>query len=229
MVRAVVMHLRGSSSFMRENPYPGIFIAVEGIDGSGKTEQARRIVRWLTERCFAAELTKEPSYLDGAQKLRQAITGQLALSPHELQTLFVQDRERHLVWEIIPQLGKKAPVAVVSDRYFLSTLAYGMAQGLTLEELWEMHQQLRHFVLPDLTVVIDVVPGTSLSRLGDRKGKTDIFEKEEMLARVRKHYQDLARMLANDHVAVVDGEGTPDEVFLRIKPHLEKLIATKYR
>lgn len=213
---------------MIENPYPGIFIAVEGMDGAGKTEQARRIAAWFGSKGYAARYTKEPSYTDGSQNLRRAITGLLFLSPLDLQTLFVKDREMHLTMEIIPELGKKNPVAVVSDRYFLSTMAYGMAQGITFETLWELHQRMRHFVLPDLTLVVDVPPAVALARLGKRRDSPDIFEKEEMLAKIQERYHELAQMFKNDHVVLIQDESPPEEIFRRIASHLEKVVRTKY-
>lgn len=213
---------------MQENPYPGLFIAVEGIDGSGKTIQAKKIVEYLGKRGYAAVYTKEPSYADDRQRLRQAITGQMELKPLGLQELFIEDRELHLEREIIPQIGRKAPTAVISDRYFLSTFAYGMAFGLSFEDLWQLHQKIRWFAFPDITIIIDTPAEEALRRVGEKKNDKDIFEKQETMEKVRAEYRKLAQMFRNDHVYVVDGMKSPDEVFTHIQLLLDKALKEKY-
>lgn len=213
---------------MQENPYPGLFVAVEGIDGSGKTLQAKKIVHYLANKGYAAIYTKEPSYADDQQRLRQAITGQVKLSPLGLQELFIEDRELHLEREIIPQIGRRAPTAVISDRYFLSTMAYGMASGLSFEELWQLHQKIRWLVFPDATIIIDVPAEEALRRVGEKKSEADIFEKKEILEAIRGHYQRLAQMFRNDNVYCVDGTKNQEEVFAQIQTLLKKVLAEKY-
>lgn len=213
---------------MQENPYPGIFIAVEGIDGAGKTLQARKIVQWMGGRGYSATYTKEPSYSDDRQRLRRAIVGDMKLSPLGLQELFIEDREMHLEREIIPQIGRKAPAAVISDRYFLSTMAYGMASGLSFEELWGLHQKIRWFVFPDLTIVIDTPVEETLRRLAEKRSEKDIFEGKEISEKILGQYRDLAKMLRNDNVFLIDGAQDAEGVFSQIEPHLEKLVSAKY-
>ena len=172
--------------------------------------------------------TKEPSYLDDQQRLRQAITGALEISSLALQELFIEDRQAHLEREIIPQIGKKAPTAVISDRYFLSTMAYGMATDISFEELWQLHRKIRWFVFPDLTIIIDVAADIAFERTKEKKSEADIFEKKDTMGKIRAQYTALAKMLRNDNVYMIDGSNSPEAIFAQIEPLLDKLVKAKY-
>src|SRR5262245_31030289 len=105
----------------------GLLIAFEGIDGAGKTTQARRLVSDLTERGVPAIYTKEPTDGPHGRAIRAtATTGRLP--PAEELALFVADRREHVAGELEPALT--AGTCVVIDRYYLSTAAYQGARGL---------------------------------------------------------------------------------------------------
>jgi len=167
-------------------------------------------------------------HLDDQQRLRQAITGALEISSLALQELFIEDRQAHLEREIIPQIGKKAPTAVISDRYFLSTMAYGMATDISFEELWQLHRKIRWFVFPDLTIIIDVAADIAFERTKEKKSEADIFEKKDTMGKIRAQYTALAKMLRNDNVYMIDGSNSPEAIFAQIEPLLDKLVKAKY-
>ena len=118
-----------------------------------------------------------------------------------LQGLFVRDRDEHLHRYIIPKLGLGQ--TVLCDRYFLSTVAYG-SLGVALDRLIEMNQTIDDFILPNITIIIDVDPRIAVKRTKAVHTELDIFEKEETLARVREAYHTLSRRY--DNVFIVDGE-----------------------
>jgi dTMP kinase len=149
----------------------GIFICIEGLDGCGKTTQAKLLVKKLKKR-HDAVYTAEPSrgqmgrfikkhYLH-ADSRGSAVTEAL---------LFAADRVEHLKSEVLPALEKGK--IVVSDRYVFSSLAYQGAAGLDLKWIEEVN---KHAVRPDLALFIDVDPKTVTGRLKRKKSVMEILE-----------------------------------------------------
>lgn len=178
----------------------GFFIALEGIDGSGKSTQAGKLARKLAELGHAVHKTFEPTEGLIGQVIHRILKEDLAISAEALSLLFVADRLEHAK-EIKNALD--AGKVVISDRYLLSTLAYQGAQGVDTGFLRKLHENLPR---PDLTVLLDIEPGRSLGRTkADEK-----FEKLEMLAKVRQKYLELAR--EDKSILLLNAEKPPKEV-----------------
>lgn len=204
---------------MQENSYPGIFINFEGIDGAGKTTQALKLLRWLQAN-DSVLYTKEPTYcMPFGNKLRKALGGETEIKPLTLQRLFVKDRDEHLHRYIIPKLGLGQ--TIICDRYFLSTVAYG-SLDIDIDRLIGINQEIDDFILPNITIIIDVNPRTAIGRTKAIHSDLDIFEKEEKLSRVREAYLTLARRF--DNVYVVNGERDEDEIFEDVKKLVSKVM-----
>lgn len=162
----------------------GKFIIFEGIDGCGKSTQAKILCDKLNELGHDAVLTNEP-YKNKSLKKRED------LSPLERQKFFVEDRLVHLKEFIIPNLQKE--INVVSDRYCFSTVAYGMSEGVPQKELMDLHSVIlgEDFIIPDLTIFVDLEVEEAVKRLNCRNDECGYFEKEEKLRPIRKAYLDL--------------------------------------
>ena len=218
---------------MQQNPYCGLAIAIDGIDGASKTTQARRLVRELDRRGIHAVYTKEPWWgqmTEGDHRLRRAITGidgdGARPTPEDIQRLFADNRQRHLVWEVIPQLGQAAPTVVVLDRYCFSTMAYGEATtSLSFPDLYRMHEELKWFFLPDVAFILELPPDEALARLHKNP---DIFEQRETLERVRASYQKLATFFKNENVYLIDARGSEEEVFMKLMPFVQEALIRKF-
>lgn len=199
-----------------------MFIALEGIDGSGKSSQAKFIVQWLTEHGFGEKneivLTYEPTRTGYGAQLREVLEGKAVFpGPLAFQELYVRDRKEHLETLILPHLEKCD--IVISDRYFLSTLAYGMAGGVSFDELMDLHKAVigERFIMPDVTFLIDVSPRVAQERIQKRNKGAPLehFEKkEEFLRGVAQNYRELAQKFSNIHV--VNGERSQKEVSAEI-------------
>lgn len=185
---------------------PGLFIAFEGIDGSGKTTIAREIAPRMQACGIPTLYTFEHTRGIIGQRIHDILEGRAPMiGQHELQTLFVQDRKEHLALVIEPALAKD--IAVICDRYWLSTIAYSMLFSMP-ETFITLHEQLlgKNFLRPSLTFLIDVSPHTALARMSQSRSITTFFEKEEKLQKLRDHYLSLAYDTKLGPITIIDGE-----------------------
>ena len=196
---------------MFKNNYPGKFIVVEGLDGSGKSAQIGLLIDFLTQKGKKVITTKEPTVdSEAGQKVKQALKKEIIIEPLELQKLYVQDRKEHLENKVIPAL--KQGIFVISSRYSFSTFAYGYSDGLDVDLLVKMNN---NFLLPDLTIIVDVSPESCIERIESRGEPKELFEKLGKLTKVNKIYRKIPNMFEN--VTMVDGERPMPEVFEDIK------------
>jgi len=208
-------------SAMEENPYPGEFIAFEGIDGGGKTTQARKLFHYLKTHKLQGGIvyTKEPTYeMPAGNELRKALREETKTTPAKLQELFVKDRDIHLHYFILPKLGQGQ--TVICDRYFFSTVAYGSID-LKIDKLIGLNADIRNFILPDITFIFDVEPKLGLQRR-KQDSELDMFEQEEKLNKVRETYKKLAGRF--DDVVTIDGSRKEDDIFEEILHHVNKVL-----
>lgn len=160
----------------------GLLIVFEGIDGSGKTTQAKTLLRRLRARGIAAVFFREPTGGKWGREIRRKALRRDSLTPGEELELFVKDRREDVAKNLGPALA--AGKVVVLDRYYLSTIAYQGAKGLDPGRIRRMNETFSP--KPDLVFILDVEAGTGLSRIGDRKRKEELFEREDYLDKVRE-------------------------------------------
>ncbi len=192
----------------------GRFIVFEGIDGSGKTTQARRLAEFLRARGRKVTLTAEPTALPSGKLLREALSGRLVRSECQMAVMFVDDRICH---NIEPKEGIRAlldaGVDVICDRYYYSTLAY---QGQSTDYAWvkAMNLECPEITHPDLCIYIDLLPEQSLERIARGRDGVEIYENTETLTRVREQFLAVIRDLGeSDNIRIIDGYRTEAEVF----------------
>ena len=209
---------------MIKNSYPGKFIVIEGLDGSGKNVQIDLLIDFLNNLPAQAGkrkevvITKEPTMeSEAGRKIKQALKKEIIIEPLEMQKFYVQDRKEHLENKVIPAL--KNGNFVVSSRYAFSTFAYGGSDGLDVDLLIRMNEE---FLLPDLTIVIDVNPEPCMERIERRGEPKELFEKKEKLAKVNEFYKKFPQMFKN--VIMINGERPIPEVFEDIKKEINKLL-----
>jgi dTMP kinase len=187
-----------------------LFISLEGIDGSGKSTQAKLLAEALGPETL---LIREPGGTEAAERIRELLADpDLALDPLAELLLFLAARADLTARAIRPALeaGRK----VVSDRFADSSVAYqGAARGLGVGETISLSDAATEGLWPDLTVLLRVDPEVGLGRAdgGDR------FESEglELQRAVAVAYEEIAK-IASDRVTVVDGNGTVEEVHDRV-------------
>jgi len=171
----------------KKNPYPGKFIALEGIDGSGKTTHAQMLCRELQKKGYKAHCTKEPTDGEIGKFIRRILSGELKVSPVGLQYLFNADRAVHQE-EIIEYL-KKGDI-VVTDRYFWSSVAYGVSDLGVIDDyyfvVYSMLSFYNRFLLPDVTFYLNISAETGTKRISGMDKKKEIYENKNKLVKIKK-------------------------------------------
>lgn len=163
----------------------GILIVVEGIDGAGKSTQARILLKKLHAQGFAAVYFREPTRGTWGREIKKLAKRSDSLSPEEELDLFVKDREENVRRNLKPALALKK--IVVLDRYYFSTIAYQGAKGIDPARIKRMNE--RFAVKPDLVFILDIDAGKGLKRIHKRKRKDLLFEREKYLVRVRNIFK----------------------------------------
>jgi len=180
----------------------GMLICIEGIDASGKTTQAKLLVKNLNERGYEAVYTSEPTKGFFGQILRQKILYGNERVPAVVEALlFALDRLEHIEKEIKPALEKEK--IVVSDRYLYSSIAYQGAAGLDPAWIEEIN---RWAIKPDLAIYLDVPAEVVIKRL---KRKRSVMETLENQRRVRNVY---LRLVKEGMLLLVDGNRPIEEI-----------------
>ena len=164
---------------MPKHEYRGILVAVEGIDGAGKTTQVQMLAEVLRAAGIEVVTSKEPTDGEWGRKIRQsATTGRMPVE-EELQA-FVHDRTEHVATLIGPAL--EAGKTVILDRYYLSSVAYQGSRGQSPEAIRELMES--RFPIPDLAVLIDIGTPESHVRISQYRNEVpNEFEQQEALAR----------------------------------------------
>ena len=187
----------------------GLFIVIEGIDGTGKSTQARYLGEWFTRQGREVVLSREPTDGPWGKKLREsASTGRL--SPEDELQYFLNDRRQHVEELIAPSLA--AGKVVILDRYYFSSMAYQGARGFDPLEIRKRNEEFAP--QPNLLLILDLDVETAHARIGVRGDTTNEFEKRENLTRCREIFLSLKD---EPFVRVIDSNGTLDDVAARIR------------
>ena len=201
----------------------GLFIALEGGEGSGKTTQARMLSIWLREQGFDVETTREPGATKVGMRLRALLldTSHAGMSPRAEALMYAADRAEHVASVVRPALERGA--VVITDRYTDSSLAYqGAARGLQTEDVAWLSRWATGGLTPDLTILLDLPPQAGLGR---RARSADRLEAEpsEFHERVRAGFLALARS-DPDRYLVLDATPPPDELTAVIRERVREML-----
>lgn len=203
----------------------GVFIVLEGIDGAGKSTQAKMLAEWFEERGHEVVLTKEPTDTAFGKLIRRLVLtgGRVGIIDgakisHEAEALlFAADRAEHIHKLIRPSL--KEGKVVISDRYFYSSLAYQWARGLDLEWLIDLN---RFAIRPDIAILLDIPAKESMRRIKGRAIKTEFDRIFELQRSVRDNYLKLAEMFPE--IRIVNAQNSVEDIHRDIIGLIEQEI-----
>lgn len=210
---------------LKRNPYKGLYIAIEGLDGSGKTTQVEKIARYFEKQGRGVVRTGEPRKKAGVvgKLIQDILLSKVQVPPIAFQYLMSAERAIHHEELIIPSL--KAGKVVISDRCFWSAIPYGILDRmkdvkeeqynyqmgdviLVAQSILSMYHQ---FTLPDFTFYLSVSPNTAFKRIGKKTRAKELYEKKDKLEKIKLGYDWLAKKFAKE-ITVVDGEKSAEDV-----------------
>ncbi|HUV02333.1 MAG TPA: dTMP kinase [Desulfobacteria bacterium] len=195
----------------------GWLIVFEGLDGSGLSTQSALLAEHLREKNEKVMLTKEPTASPIGRLIRSVLQRDHEFSLFTLQLLFAADRAEHLEKEIEPAL--QANEIVISDRYILSSLAFGSVDN-DVEFLKQINARFR---TPDLTIIIDTPPRVCLDRIVKNRDNIELFEEEKRLEKVREQY--LALKDYFDNTVILAGDRAKEAIAKDIQGIVERILA----
>tara|TARA_B100000315_G_C14581395_1_gene590672 strand:- start:125 stop:742 length:618 start_codon:yes stop_codon:yes gene_type:complete len=202
----------------------GIFIVLDGLDGSGKSEMARLLYEHFSKNDkYDVLVTREPTDGKYGKEIRERLAKEddPKINGKEMLELFIQDREDHLKNKVIPFLNKtndKDVNIVICDRYYYSTMAFQSVQGLDTKMLIELNKE---FLKPEVAFILDVKPETALERISGRKKEK--FEQLEFMNKLRARFLELPELL-DDNLKIIDASKTAEEVFEDVKREINQLL-----
>jgi len=212
-------HISFDIDFKR-NTEKGLYVVLEGIDGSGKTTQVELLVKALQRTGRKVTQTREPRKNVGliCKLIQEILLGKAKVSPVAFQYLFSADRQMHHQELILPAL--QAGKIVVSDRCFWSAIPYGLLDKDEQIEKNTIHQKLvaqsilsfyHEFTLPDITIFLDVSLDVAYRRIKKSNGIKEIYEDKSKLKKARDGYRWLLKEFPKEFI-VVDANRSVEEV-----------------
>ena len=203
----------------------GKFIVFEGIDGSGKSTQAKLLEEYLISKGKKCQSTLEPTYNQIGAFLHKILSGTEKADPRVIAALFAADRLDHILNSsngMLKTLSEETNI--VCDRYYLSSFAY-QGTEVPLEWVIALNSESRNALKPDITFFIDTKPENSLSRIKSNRESFEIYENFARLTMVRENYLKLTERFKNDeNIIHIDGNRDKEIIFEDIKKVVENII-----
>ena len=203
----------------------GVWITLEGGDGSGKTTQSNLLAEWLEGTGRAVVRTREPGGSEVGQLIRDIVLHHRGdIAPRAEALLYAADRAHHVATVVRPALGRGD--IVLQDRYLDSSVAYqGAGRVLDASEIRDLSLWAAEGALPDLTILLDLDPAEARARLDSADKPFDRLEaeQEEFHGRVRDAFLDLAKA-EPDRFLVLDAAAAPETIAERIRDRVGGLL-----
>lgn len=214
-----------------KNPYKGLYIAVEGIDGSGKTTQVKKLSEYFKSQGREVIVTREPRKQGFIGDLvHKVLLGEVKIPSVALQYLFSADRVIHHEEIVLPSL--KAGKVVITDRCFWSAIVYGIldrSEGkydkktadllLISQSILSMYHQ---FTVPDKTYLLQISLQEAMKRLNARPDAKAIYEEKNKIAKVLTGYDWLAKRFSKE-IITLDGEQSVEKVTQDLIKQIQKI------
>jgi len=211
----------GKLTEMKKN----LFIAFEGIDGSGKSTQVKLLSESLEKAGHKIYTTFEPTDSPIGRIIRDIFNHRLEADHRTIAGLFVADRLDHLLNKQNGILRKiEEGYTVITDRYYFSSYAYHGAH-MSLDWVIEANSLSADLLRPDINIFIDISPEISLNRIAKSRHSMELFETLDNLRQVKdKYYEAIEKLKDQERVFITDGNREPEAIFEDIRKEIS-LIA----
>lgn len=203
----------------------GLFIVIEGVDGSGKSTQANLLANYLRGLGRRVHHTAEPTETGLGGMVRDGLGDEHPRTSDELAAMFLADRVAH---NLSPKSGIKKYLAegvdVVCDRYYYSSLAY---QGIDGSLSWVADMNLNSPAIqkPDVCIFLDLDPEKCMEHICAGRTHFEIYEKASVIEEIRRRYGIVFDLLRDrDNIEIIDGARTPEEVSADVIAAVKKLL-----
>ena len=206
-----------------------LFIAFEGIDGSGKSTQVKLLREKLKKEGHKVYCTFEPTDSPIGSVIRNIFTHRIEADHRTIAGLFVADRLDHLLNRTNGILKKmEEGYTVITDRYYFSSYAYH-GTHMSMDWVIEANSLSADLLRPDLNIYIDITPDLSMKRLSNGRSSLDLYETKENLKNVRKKYLEAFDHLKfKENVFITNGNRLTEEIAEDIWNEIANLrVATK--
>jgi len=198
----------------------GMFVVFEGIDGTGKSTQINLLQEKLRRLGYSVISTYEPTDGPYGRKIRELFINRSTVSHEEELELFMADRRQHVEEVIRPALDKGQ--VVLSDRYYLSTVAYQGANGLDPDEILARNKAFAP--VPDLALILELEPALGIHRIQNhRQEHPNTFEEESSLNRVAAIF----KSLKEEYIRRIDASSSVEAVHQQVMQEVEKVLSQK--
>ena len=204
-----------------------LFIALEGIDGCGKSTQVKLLAENLKNAGYKVYTTFEPTDSPIGSLIRNIFNHRIEADHKTIAGLFVADRLDHLLNKTNGILKKiEEGYTVITDRYYFSSYAYH-GTHMPLDWVIEANSLAAELLRPDLNIYIDISPEISMKRLGKGRNSMELYETSENLINVKAKYAEAIELLKfKEHIFITDGNRSPDLVAADIWKEVSQMAVT---
>lgn len=213
----------------RRNPYPGRYIAIEGVDGSGKTTQVEQLKTHFEKQGKDVIVTQEPTR-EGiiGRMIHEVLQAEIKIPSVALQYIFSADRTVNHATKILPAL--KEGKIVLSSRCFWSAIPYGILDReeaisdnaaytiMVAQGILSMYHQ---FTLPDHTFYLEISVDLAMQRIAQMGKQTEIYERREKIEKIKSGYDWLLKNFPKE-ITVIDGLQPIEKVTEEIIAHIKR-------
>ena len=201
----------------------GLLIAIEGIDGAGKTTLVNKLLLHYQSKGFKCSKYKEPTDGRYGQMIRHlAKHGREGITPQDEMELFLKDRIENRKINIEPDL--EANHLVFLDRYYFSSIAYQGARGLDINLIKSENEKIA--IIPDMVLILDLAVRIGLSRIRNFRNEIpNHFEQEDLLEKARHFFQEMKA----EYIQMIDSSVDEDSVFHHARNIVDSIIAPHYK
>jgi dTMP kinase len=201
-----------------------LFIAFEGIDGSGKSTQVKLLSDHLKQSGHKVYSTFEPTDGPIGSVIRNIFKHRIEADHRTIAALFAADRLDHLLNKTNGIIKKmEGGFTVITDRYYFSSYAY---HGVHMPMDWVIgtNSLSADLLRPDINIFIDVAPETGMKRLSDGRSSTELYETFENLKNVRdKYFEAFEQLKSHENIFITDGNRAPEIIAAEIRNEVSRV------